>query len=194
MNETATHPNFERIFEMLGDTPMPAPFEEYGRAPVFLQDFYMNFKRFVWNDGYLDTRTKAAIAFAVSFYLRCDPWSEFFADRMVKLRFSEAGIDELRAVVATVTMYNTLYKFRDLAGNEGLRRASVGLRGHSLNAAGVGPQLVELIASVISNLSSCHTCTTGHVREALGRSLSEDAITEAVQCAATIVAGCTFLN
>lgn len=180
-----------RIMEMCGE--VPAPFERCGIAPAFLQDLYINFKRYVWNDGYLNARDKAAIAYAVSFYRQSSPWSEFFADRMRKLGLSQGTVDDVRGIVSTCTAYNTFFSFTELAGIP-FNGMSVGLRGHSWKGTEICPALVELIAIAISTLNACRTCTVGHVNEARGRQVPCDAIMEAVQCAATVHAGCTFLS
>lgn len=180
---------FSRIMEMCGE--VPAPFEDCGRSPTFVQDHYINFKRYVWNDGTLDQREKAAIAFAVSFFMRCPQWAHFFSRRMKKLGFTEDGVIQVQAVVSTCSAYNTYFSFAQLAGSP-FNGMSVGLRGYSLKAPDLDAKLVELIAVAISTLNACRTCVTGHLAEARGRGASDDMILEAIQLAATVNAGCMF--
>ncbi len=49
MDEKAQQ-TFGRLGELFGDEPIPVPFSVYANVPAFLQDFYMNFKKFVLND------------------------------------------------------------------------------------------------------------------------------------------------
>jgi alkyl hydroperoxide reductase subunit D len=53
---------------------------------------------------------------------------------------------------------------------------------------------VELINVVISDINGCKQCTSGHIEKARQLGVSEEAMQEAVQCAATMTAGCAFLN
>lgn len=183
-----------RVRTMFGETPIPGPFNEFARHPAFLTDFYMNFKRFVWSDGYLDIRTKSAIGLAVSFAARCPAWSKFFSDRVATLGFRESAVDDIRALVATCSMYNLFFKLPDLSGNSLFGGMAVGLRGHTPANTCLDEQVVEIIHVAISTINGCKTCTAGHIRSASRLGLSQDAILESIQCAATTLSGCSFLN
>jgi lipoyl-dependent peroxiredoxin subunit D len=185
---------YERIREMLEGAPIPAPFLRYGRVPAFLQDFYMNFKKFVWTEGHLDVKTKATIALAVSSTLGCPAWADRFADRLATLGLDPQYIADTVAVASTCRMYNVFFKFRDLAGGEIFSGMSVGLRAHTFAGTSLDAKMVELVNIAISDLNGCKPCTSGHVESAGKLGLSDDAILECVQCAATIAAGCEFLN
>lgn len=79
--ESETEGKFERtcgrIKEMLEADTVPKPFLAYGRVEAFLQDFYMNFKKFVYKDGALDAKTKAILGLAVSSHFDCTVWLDF---------------------------------------------------------------------------------------------------------------------
>ncbi len=53
---------YGRIKEALGVDNVPAPFLAMGRVPAFLQDCYMNYKKFVHSDGKLTQRQRCVIA------------------------------------------------------------------------------------------------------------------------------------
>lgn len=185
---------YERIREMLEGTPVPAPFLTYGRVPSFLQDFYMNFKKFVWSEGHLDVKTRATIALAVTSALGCPAWSDWLAQRLERLGLGSQHVADTLAVAATCRMYNVFFKFRDLAGSEVYSGMSVGLRAHTFAGTSLDSKTVELINIAISDLNGCKPCTSGHVESAGKLGLSDDAILECIQCAATMAAGCEFLN
>jgi alkyl hydroperoxide reductase subunit D len=184
----------ERIRELFAEEPIPVPFLTYARVPAFLQDFYMNSKKFVWTDGHLDVATKGTIALAVSGMLRCDAWADYFVARLEKLGLGEQYMADTLAVAAACQMYNAFFKFRDLAGSDVFGGMSVGLRAHTFANTSLDAKRVELVNIAISDLNGCKPCTSGHVESARSLGLSDDAILECVQCAATMAAGCGFLN
>jgi alkyl hydroperoxide reductase subunit D len=153
-------------------------------------DFYMNFKRFVWQDGHLDVGTKNVIGLAVSLTDRCPTWQAFFSRRV------HSDADEIRAIVATCSMYNLAYK---LAGDSVLAGMPVGLRCHAFEplhreAIHLDAKTAELINFVVSTMNGCHRCMTGHIEESRRSGFSNDAMHEAIMCAATIHAACVFSN
>jgi alkyl hydroperoxide reductase subunit D len=184
---------FERVREMFGGA-LPAPFLIYARVPAFLQDFCLNFRKFVWAEGQLDPPTKATLALATSAALRCGPWIDVLAGRIEQLSLPAQHIADTLAVAATCQMYNVAYKFRDQSGSAVFEKMGVGLRAHTFGNTSLDAKTVELINVVISNLGGCKPCTAGHVEKALQLGFSHDAILEAVQCAATMAAGCGFLS
>ncbi|MFN0051709.1 MAG: carboxymuconolactone decarboxylase family protein [Planctomycetales bacterium] len=185
---------YERLREMFAPEPLPAPFLVYGRVPAFLQDFYMNFKKFVWSDGALPATHKTTIAFAVSAALRCDPWTDYFAARLKQLGMNEQYIADTLAVSAACQMYNVFFKFRDLAGSDLFSGMGVGLRAHTFANTSLDGARVELVNIAISDLNGCKPCTSGHVEKGRQLGLSDEAILECVQCAATMASGCALLN
>lgn len=186
--------SYERIIEMFAGGPIPAPFLLYARVPAFLQDFYMNFKKFVWTDGHLDMKTKATLALAVASAAKCAAWADFFAERCIKLGLTEQYVADVIGVVASCQMYNVFFKFRDLAGSDLFGGMGVGLRAHTFANTSLDAKMVELINISISDINGCKPCTSGHVEKVRQLGVSDDAILESVQCSATIAAGCSFLN
>ncbi|HWL08870.1 MAG TPA: carboxymuconolactone decarboxylase family protein [Planctomicrobium sp.] len=186
--------HYGRISEMLGTTDLPEPFLIYGNVEAFLRDFYMNFKKFVYTDGPLDAKTKAAIALAVAAHGKCKPWLDYFADRCLQLGYSKEQVAEILAVAATNYMYNTFFKFRDLSGSTLFDGMGVGLRAHTFQSTSLGDKLVEILNIAISNINACKPCTSGHVEKGKMMGLSPEQILETVQCAATMYAGVQFLN
>lgn len=183
-----------RLRELFGDQPLPEPFLIYGRVPAFLQDFYMNFKKFVWTDGQLTARTKATLALAVCAVKKCQPWSQIMAARATELGLADQYQTDTIAVAATCEMYNVFFKFRDISGSDIFNGMSVGLRAHTFANTSVDDLTVELINVVISDINGCKPCTSGHVEKARQLGASNEALQEAIQCAATMLAGVSFLN
>lgn len=185
---------YGRLEEMFGDQPLPEPFLVYGRVPAFLQDFYMNFKKFVWTDGKISVNTKATIALAVSSTKKCRPWTEFFAARCQQLGLSEQYVIDTLAVAATCEMYNAFFKFRDISGSDLFSGMSVGLRAHTFANTSLDELTVELINIAISDINGCKPCTSGHVDKARQLGASNESLLEVIQCASTMLAGASFLN
>lgn len=185
---------YGRLRELFGDQPLPEPFYVYGRVPAFLQDFYMNFKKFVWTDGHISAKTKATIALAVSSVTKCQPWAGIMAARCRELGFAEQYLADTLAVASSCVMYNAFFKFRDVSGSDLFSGMSVGLRAHTFANTSLDELTVELINVAISDLNGCKPCTTGHVEKARQLGVSNDALLEVIQCTATMMAGVTFLN
>jgi alkyl hydroperoxide reductase subunit D len=185
---------YARIREMLGNEELPAPFLIYGNVEAFLRDFYMNFKKFVYSDGPLDAKTKAAIALAVSAHGKNADWFQYFSQRCISLGFTVEQVREIVAVASTNYMYNTFFKFRDLSGSSLFEGMGVGLRAHTFSGTSLDEKLIELVNIAISDINACKPCTSGHVDKAKALGLSAEQQLEAVQCAATMYAGIQFLN
>jgi len=183
-----------RLRELFGDQPLPEPFYLYGQVPAFLQDFYMNFKKFVWTDGQINVQTKATIAFAISTVTKCRPWSSIFAHRCQQFGLTEQYLADTLAVASTCVMYNAFFKFRDISGSDLFGGMSVGLRAHTFANTSLDELTVELINIAISDLNGCKPCTSGHVDKARQLGASNEAVLEVIQCTATMLAGTTFLN
>jgi lipoyl-dependent peroxiredoxin subunit D len=185
---------YERVRDMFEGAAVPPPFLAFGRVPAFLQDFYMNFKKFVWTDGHIDARTKGLIALAVASGARTPHWADFFESRVRQLGSGDQEIADALAIAATCRMYNVFFKFRDLSGSDMFSGMGVGLRAHTFANTSLDAGLVELINIAISDINGCKPCTSGHVEKARQLGLTDDAILECVQCAAVVTAGCTFLD
>lgn len=189
-----TAQTYGRIKEMLGSDTVPEPFLHYGRVQPFLQDFYMNFKKFVFSDGKIDAQTKSIIGLAVSSHYGCGMWQDLLIERAKLLGVSDEQIGEVVAVASTNAMYNSFFKFRDLSGSDIFSGMSVGLRAHTFSSTSLTDQIVELINVAISDLNACKPCTSGHVEKARQIGVSDEALLETIQCAATMGAGCAFLK
>lgn len=185
---------YERIREMFGGGEIPEPMLMYGNVPAFLGDFYMNFKKFVYLDGALTALEKATIGLGVAAYQGCGVWVEYFRARCVALGAGEAHAADVLAVTATCQMYNAFFKFRDLSGSDRFSGMSVGLRAHTFAGTSLDEAMVELLNVAISDLNGCKPCTSGHIEKARQLGVSDEALLECVQCAATVTAGAVFWN
>lgn len=185
---------FERIKELLGVARVPEPFLFYARVPSFLQDFFMNSKRFVFSEGKLSVKLKTLLALVVCAQRKCEPWTEFFGQRAQSLGWSQDELAEAIAIGATCAMYNTYFKFRDLASRDVFHALPIGLRAHAFGGTSLDDSTVELLNIAVSSVNGCHACVVGHVGKAIELGVSEETILEAVQCTATMMAGATFLE
>lgn len=185
---------YARIKEMLNADAVPGIFLPFGASPALLHDFYMNFKKFVLTDGKLDARAKGLIAIAVSGALKCPAWVDFLADLGKQRGLTDQEVNDAVAIAATCAMYNVFFKFRDLSGNEAFTSMPVGLRAHAFSGTSLDDKTVELINVAVSDVNGCKPCTSGHVEKARQLGVTDDQLLETVQCAATMAAGCTFLN
>lgn len=185
---------YGRIKELLEVDAVPEPFLLYGRVGPFLQDFYMNFKKFVYKAGKLDERTKTIVALAVSANAGCGPWLDFFVDRLKSLGGDDQTAADVVAVASTNSMYNVFFKFRDLSGSDLFEGMGVGLRAHTFANTSLDEATVELINLAVSDINGCRPCTSGHVDAARKAGVSDEAILEAIQCAATMTAGIQYLK
>lgn len=183
-----------RLRELFGEQSLPGCFLIYARVPAFLQDFYMNFKKFVWSDGAISPKTKCTIALAVSSFTRCKPWMDFLADRCRQLGADDQYLADVVAVTSSCAMYNAFFKFRDISGSELFSGMAVGLRAHTFSNTTLDDTTVELINVAISDINGCKPCTAGHVEKARQLGVSHDALLETIQCASTMLSGTSFLN
>lgn len=185
---------YERIKELLEVDAVPRPFMLYGRVPAFLQDFFMNFKKFVHGEGKLDARMRNVIALAVSASAGSEEWAEYFMERCRRLDLTSDQIAEVLAIASTNYMYNTFFKFRELSGTDLFSGMSVGLRAHTFAGTSWDEKAVELINIAISDINSCRPCVSGHVEKARQLGIADEAILETIQCAAVVLAGAQFLK
>ncbi len=183
---------YSRLKEFFNDAPLPDVFLPMGRVPAFLSDFYMNFKKFVASDGALDGKTKAAIALAVALKEGAHAWTDFYERHAASKGLTSEQTAEIAALVATNAMYNTFFKFRELSGSDLFAGMAVGLRAHAFHGTSFDDKTVELINVAVSDLNACKPCVAGHVKKSRDLGLSDDAILEAIQCAAVAYAGVQF--
>lgn len=184
----------ERIKELLESDTVPEPFLVYGRVPAFLQDFYMNFKKFVYGEGKLDAKTRTIIALSVSALMGSEYWTNYFEDRAKQFEIGEDTVAEILAVASTNYMYNTFFKFRSISGSDAFEGLPVGLRAHTFSGTSLDDATVELINIAISDLNACKPCVGGHVTKARKLGVSDEAILEAIQCTSVMMSGIQFLK
>jgi lipoyl-dependent peroxiredoxin subunit D len=185
---------FERIREVLGVAEIPEIFQYFASVPAFVHDFFMNFRKFVLSAGKLDEKRKLLIACAVAGQAGSGKWRDYLVTFADSKGVTRAEITEALAVGATNSMYNVLFKFRDISGTDVFNGMSVGLRAHTFQGTSLDDQTIELINISLSDINGCKPCTAAHVEKARQTGLSDEAIYEAIQCAATMIAGTQFLR
>ncbi|MFO0975694.1 MAG: carboxymuconolactone decarboxylase family protein [Planctomycetaceae bacterium] len=185
---------YERIREVLQVTEIPEIFQYFASVPAFLHDFFMNFRKFVLSAGKLDDKRKLLIATAVAGQAGSQKWLDYLATFAAARNVTPAEMADALAVGATNSMYNVLFKFRDISGTDVFNGMGVGLRAHTFQGTSLDDTTVELINISLSDINGCKPCTAAHVEKARQVGVSDEAIYEAVQCAATMIAGTQFLR
>ncbi len=183
---------YSRLRDVLGVDKVPETILPFARVEPFLRDFFMNFRKFVVQNGALDASTKALLALAAAIQAKSEPWITLLWDRARKAGYSDQQLAEVASLVATNAMYNTFFKFRDLSGSNLFEGMSVGLRAHTFTGTSFDEKTVELVNIVVSDLNACRPCTSGHVDAARKAGCTDEQILEAIQCAAVIMAACQF--
>ena len=185
---------FDRIREVFEVTEIPEIFQYMANVPAFVHDFFMNFRKFVLTAGKLDEKRKLLIAFAVAGQAGSSKWLEYLQTFAAVRHVSAEEVTEALAVGATNSMYNVLFKFRDISGTDVFDGMGVGLRAHTFQGTSLDDMTVELINLSLSDINGCKPCTAAHVQKARQTGLADEAIYEAIQCAATMIAGTQFLR
>lgn len=184
---------FDRIKETIGNGDVSVGFRMMAHSEPFLQDSYMNMRKFISDGtGTLDEKTREALALATSSAMNCSSCVRAHFKQSVAKGWTEEEAAEILAVTATCTMYNLAYKFPDLAGDSAFESMSPQLRAHTFQKVSLEQKLVELINIVVSNINSCPTCTTGHVKKAKDLGLSNEEIYDAIRISAVMSAFNTF--
>ena len=185
---------FKRIKDVLGVDEIPEIFGLMANVPIFVHDFFMNFRRFVLGEGRLEERRRLLIALAVSGQSGSPRWVQFLRDIAATKNISDQEITDALAVASANSMYNVLFKFRDIAGTDLFEGMPIGLRAHTFQGTSLDGETVELINLVLSDINGCKPCTSGHVAKARDLNIAPEAIYEAVQCGATMMSGVQFLK
>ena len=185
---------YDRIREIFEVTEIPEIFQYMANVPAFIHDFFMNFRKFVLTAGKLDEKRKLLIACAVAGQAGSNKWLEYLQTFAASRNVTAAEVTEALAVGATNSMYNVLFKFRDIAGTDVFDGMGVGLRAHTFQGTSLDDMTVELINLSLSDINGCKPCTAAPVQKARQTGLSDEAIYEAVQCAATMIAGTQYLR
>ncbi|MEQ9410412.1 MAG: carboxymuconolactone decarboxylase family protein [Fuerstiella sp.] len=184
---------FTRIREVLNVSEVPEVFRYMANVPTFVHDFFMNFRKFVLSEGKLDEKRKLLIAVAVAGQAGSQTWLQFLKEFAESKGVSASELTEALAVGATNSMYNVLFKFRDISGSDVFEGMPVGLRAHTFQGTSLDEATVELINLSLSDINGCRPCTSSHVARARQLDISDEALYEAIQCAATMVSGTQFL-
>lgn len=185
---------YERIREVLQVDEVPAVFRHFAVVPSLLSDLSMNFRKFVLGNGKLELRRRLLIATAVAGHFASQSWLEFLESLADRHGIKREELLEAKAVASANSMYNSLFKFRDLSGTDIFNGMAIGLRAHTFAGTSLDEGTVELINIAVSNINGCKPCTSGHVQKAQALNVSDEAIYEAIQCASTIVCGAQFLR
>lgn len=185
---------FSRIKDVLQVDEVPELFRYMANVPVFVHDFFMNFRKFVLSEGKLDEKRKLLIALAVAGQAGSKSWISFLGEFCEAKGVAAQEVTDALAVGATNSMYNVLFKFRDISGSDLFDGMPVGLRAHTFQGTSLDEATVELINLTLSDLNGCKPCTSAHVAKARQLDISDEAVYEAVQCAATMIAGTQFLR
>ena len=185
---------YERVREVFGSSEIPEVFQFMATVPAFLHDFFMNFRKFVLAAGKLDEKRKLLIAVTVAGQAGSPFWLNYLRTFAAAKSVTDEEIVEALAVGATNSMYNVLFKFRDISGTAVFDGMGVGLRAHTFQGTSLDEMTVELINLALSDINGCKPCTAAHVAKARQTGLPDEAIYEAIQCAATMVAGTQFLR
>jgi alkyl hydroperoxide reductase subunit D len=185
---------YKRIKEVLEVEEVPEIFRYMANVETFAHDYFMNFRKFVLSEGKLDQKQKLLVAVAVAGQAGNQALLEFLCSFADARDLQKAQITEALAVGATNSMYNVLFKFRDISGSDVFDGMPVGLRAHTFQGTSLAEETVELINLALSDINGCKPCTSAHVAKSRQLNIADEAIYEAVQCAATIVAGAQFLG
>lgn len=192
--DSKSHATLQRVQDMFGDRTPPAFFEKMAVVPAFLNDFYMNFKKFCFGTGKLDARSRAIVGLAVAHTAGVAELREYFADELKSIGGDDQTVADVIAVQGTCAMYNVFFKFRDLSGSDLFSGMPVGLRAHAFTGTSLTDLEVELINITVSDVNGCKPCTEGHVAKARQLGISDETILESIQCAAVVYAGSQFLK
>ncbi len=118
----STQSIYDRIKETIGNGQVPVGFQMMGRAETFLQDSFMNHRKFIHDGaGKLDAKQREAIVLAVSSANNCVHCVRAHAKEAIAKGWTDGQVAEILGVVATCAMYNTYFKFKDLAGDEAFK-------------------------------------------------------------------------
>ncbi len=179
---------YDRIAQTIGNGEVPMAYQMMGHVESYLQDSYMNARKFIYDGaGKLTAKNRFAVVLATSSAMNCAHCVRSHAKKIVaNEHLTEQEMVEVLAVTATCAMYNTYYKFKDLAGDSHFEGMTPGLRAHAFQKTSLDDTTVELINIVVSNINGCLKCTGGHVKKALALGLTHEDIDEAIKVSAAV--------
>lgn len=185
---------YARIKEILGVEEVPEVFRYMANSPPFVHDFFMNFRKFVLSEGKLSEKNKLLVAIAVAGQAGSQLWVNYLREIAFTKGITQQELTDALAVGATNSMYNVLFKFRDINGSDIFEGMPVGLRAHTFQGSCLSGDTVELINLALSDINACKPCTAAHVAKSRTEGICDEAIYEAIQCAATMISGTQFLR
>ncbi len=179
---------YSRIAETIGNGQVQLGYQMMGNVESYVQDSYMNYKKFIHEGkGKLEPKTRQAIALATCSAMNCTHCVRHHAKEMIdEQAWTSQEIAEVLAVTASCSMYNTLFKFRDLAHDPTFEAMPVELRAFTFKKTSLGETLTELINTVVSNINGCEKCTSSHVKKLLQIGVTHEQIDEAIKISATM--------
>jgi len=117
------------------------------------------------SEGKLDEKTKLLVAVAVAGQAGSARWLHYLETFAEKRGISAEEIAETLAIGATNSMYNVLFKFRDISASDVFNGMSVGLRAHTFQSTSLSEKTIELINISLSDINGCKPCTAAHVEK-----------------------------
>jgi len=178
-----------------GDGEVPTEFQMLAHVPAFLGDAHANRRKYVdEGSGALSEAHREALALATSVGNNCKSCTRAHAQSCREAGWSQTEVAEIIAVASTGAMYNFFYKYRDAVSDEHLTGIKPQLRAHTWQGTSLDPILVELIATIVSVINSCHHCIDAHTSKALKAGASHEQIEAAIRLAATMTAYNTYFR
>lgn len=176
---------YDQIRQSIGQGQVSVGFQMMANVEPYLRDSFENYHRTLYQGaGRLDAKQREAIALAVSSAMNCTACVRSHAKRAVEMGWTGQQVTEILAVVATCTMYNTYYRFKDLSGDGAFEPMKMELRADTMRENTLGREVTELISIVVSNINGCRECVGSHVKKALKLGLTHADIDEAVRLSA----------
>ncbi|MEQ9461066.1 MAG: carboxymuconolactone decarboxylase family protein [Phycisphaeraceae bacterium] len=175
----------ESIAAELGLHQAPAVFWSLARVPSLLADHWANLRSTLIDDGPLEAKARASVAWAVS-SMAPDPDLDAFLSERFQSTLTETERAEAAAVASICTTYNTLFKFRHMVEDEDFGKLRAGLRVKTFKETSLEPATVELISVAVSAINACQLCVGSHTKKARDLGLSPEQIDHAVKIAAVV--------
>lgn len=159
-----TQQAYDEILGYKGRWPdVEATLPHLTRQPAILTDHAFNLKKVL--DGKVLSENELAQAFYIAALAEGDDSDrDFFYQRALDAGWSEAEVDAIGGMAASMVTFNTYYKFHDNAGDPGFDRLRPGFKAHLRAESGMDLESVEFTYTVISNIYACRPCTVGHVK------------------------------
>jgi alkyl hydroperoxide reductase subunit D len=178
-----------------GNGEVPTEYQMMAHVPAFLGDAHANRQKYVDHGSEALTHPhREALALATSVANNCKSCTRAHAQACEQAGWSEAEVAEIVAVASTGAMYNFFYKYRDAVSDEHLKGIKPMLRAHTWRGTSLDTVLVELIATIVSVVNSCHHCIDAHTNKALEAGATHEQIEAAIRLAAAMTAYNTYFR